>query len=82
MSFLLVTSVTSLPYFGLKLSCFALCLLIEKIAYSYLKVTYSYPRVNYSDPKVTLSDPKVTHSDLKHFPLPPPTSPEPHLAIS
>ena len=44
---------------------FALCLLIEKIAYSYPKVTYSYPRVTYSDPRVTYSDPKVTYSDPK-----------------
>ena len=33
-------------------------------------------------PKVTYSDPKVTHSDPTHLPLPPPTSPEHHLAIS
>ena len=61
---------------------FALCLLIEKIAYSYPEVTYSYPRVTYSDPKVTYSDSKVTHSDPTHLPLPPPTSTEAHLAIS
>ena len=44
---------TSLPYFGVKLSCLCLpyvqCLLMEKIAYSYYKVTYSYPKVTYSD---------------------------------
>ena len=49
---------------------------------SYPKVTYSYLRVTYSDPKVTYSDPKVTHSDTTHLPLPPPTSPALHLAIS
>ena len=38
--------------------------------------------VTYSDPRVTYSDPKVTHSDATHLPLPPPTSPEHHLAIS
>ena len=54
---------------------FALCLLIEKIA-------YSYPKVTYSDPRVTYSDPKVTHSDPTHLPLPPPASPALHLAIS
>ena len=42
----------------------------------------NYPRVTYSDPMVTYSDPKVTHGDPTHFPLSPPTSPEPHLAIS
>ena len=44
---------TSLPYFGVKLSClclpYAQCLLMEKIAYCYYKVTYSYPKVTYSD---------------------------------
>ena len=38
--------------------------------------------VTYSDPRVTYSDTKVTHSDATHLPLPPPTSPEHHLAIS
>ena len=52
---------TSLPYFGVKLS-FALCLLIEKIAYKYPKVTYSYPKVTHSYPKVIHSYPKVTYS--------------------
>ena len=46
-----------------QLCLFALCLLIEKIAYSYPKVTYSYPRVTYSDPKASYSEPKVTHGD-------------------
>ena len=58
---------------------------LKKIVYSYHKyhkVTYSYPMVTYSDPKVTYSDPKVTHSDPTHLPLPPPGSPEQHLAIS
>ena len=57
---------------------FALCLLIEKIAYSYPMVTYGYPRVTYSDPKVTYSDLKVTHNVLN-------TSPYlhlPHLATA
>ena len=53
-----------------------------KVTHSYPKVTYSYPRVTYSDPKVTYSDPKVTHIDPTHLPLPPPTSPGHHLAIS
>ena len=61
---------------------FALCLLIEKIAYSYPKMTYSYPRVTYNGLKVTISEPNVTHSDPTHLPLPPPTSPGQHLAIS
>ena len=61
---------------------FALCLLIEKIAYSYPKVTYSYPIVTYIDPKVTYSDLKMTHSDPTHLPLPPPASPGSLLAIS
>ena len=37
---------TSLPYFGVKLSC--VCLMFayrKKIAYSYPKVIYSYPNV-------------------------------------
>ena len=38
--------------------------------------------VTYSDHKVTQSDPKVTHNDPTHLPLPPPVSPEHHLAIS
>ena len=54
---------------------FALCLLIEKTAYSSPKVIYSYPEVTYSDPKVTFSDPT-------HLPLPPPASPGHSLAIS
>ena len=54
---------------------FALCLLIEKIADSDPMVTYSYRRVTYSEPKVTYSDPT-------HLPLPQPTSPDLHLAIS
>ena len=65
-----------MPYYGVKLSC--VCLMFayrKKIAYSYPKVTYSYPRVTFSDHKVTLIDPT-------HLPLPPPTSPESHLAIS
>ena len=33
-------------------------------------------------PYVTYSYPKVTHSDPTHLPLPPPSPPEPHLAIS
>ena len=33
-------------------------------------------------PRVAFSDPKVTHSDPTHLPLPPPTSPAMHLAIS
>ena len=45
------------------------------VTHNYLKVTYSYPSVTYSDPKVTCSDPT-------HLPLPPPASPEHHLAIS
>ena len=45
-------------------------------------MTYSDPKVTYSDPMVTHSDPKVTHSDPTHLPLPPPTSPGHHLAIS
>ena len=57
-------------------------LLIEKNCHSYPKATHSYPRVTYSDPKVTYSDPRVTQSDPTPLPLPPPTSPEPHLAIS
>ena len=75
-----------MPYFGVKLSCvclmFVLCLLIEKIAYSYPKVTYSYLWVTYIDPKVTYSDPKVTPSDPIHLPLPPPTSPGQVLLFS
>ena len=38
--------------------------------------------VTYGDPRVAYSDPKVTHSDPTHLPLPPPTSPAMHLAIS
>ena len=49
---------------------------------NYPKSTSSYPRVTYSDPKVTYSDPKVTHNDPTHLPLPPPTSPGHHQAIS
>ena len=47
-----------------------------------LCLPYVCPKVTYSDPKVTYSDPTVTHNDHTHLPLPPPTSPEPHLAIS
>ena len=39
-------SETSLPYFGVKLSC--VCLMFayrKKIAYSYPKVAYKYPKV-------------------------------------
>ena len=52
------------------------------ITVNYPKMTYSYPKVTYRDPKVTYSDPKVAHSDPTHLPLPPPTSPGQHLAIS
>ena len=45
-------------------------------------VSYSFPRVTYSYPRMTYCDPKVTHSDPTHLPLPQPTSPEPHMAIS
>ena len=38
--------------------------------------------MTYSDPKVTYSDLEVTHNDPTNLPLPPPTSPEPHLAIT
>ena len=68
---------TSLPYFGVKLS--RICL---KVTYSSPKVSHNYPKVTYSYPKVTYSDPRLTHSDPIHLPLPPPTSPEPYLAIS
>ena len=61
---------------------FALCLLIEKIAFSYSKVTNSDPKVTHNYSKVTYSGPGVTHSDPAHLPLPPPSPPEPHLAIS
>ena len=49
---------TSLPYFGVKLSC----LLIEKkvMTYSDPLMTYSHPNMNYSGLKVTYSYPKVT----------------------
>ena len=53
-----------------------------RVTCSYPKVTNSYPRVIYSYPRVAYSDPKVTHSDPTHLPLPPPTSPAMHLAIS
>ena len=36
---------TSLPYFGMKLSCVCLMFSYKKTAYSYPKVTYSYPKV-------------------------------------
>ena len=39
---------------------YCLCLLIEKIAYS-----YSYPKVAYKYPKVTLCYPNVNYSGLK-----------------
>ena len=71
------TTTTSWPYFGVKLIC--VCL---KFAYRKKVMTYIDPMVTYSYPRVTYSDPKVTYSDPTHFPLPPPTSPEPHLAIS
>ena len=45
-------------------------------------MTHNYPKVTYSYPKVTHSEPKVTHSDHTHLPLPPPTPPDLHLAIS
>ena len=48
----------------------------------YKKRAYSYPKVTYGYPKVTHSDPTVTHIDTTHLPLPPPTSPDLHLAIS
>ena len=73
---------TSLPYFGVKLSCVCLMFAYRKIAYIYLKVTYSYPKVTYSDPKVTYSDPEVTHSNPTHLPLPLPGSPGHNVAIS
>ena len=47
---------TSLPYFGVKLSCVCLMFADRKKAYSYLKVTNEcYPNVNYSGLKVTYS---------------------------
>ena len=46
------------------------------------KLTHSCPKVACSYPRVTYSYPKVTHSDPTHLPLPPPTSPKHHLAIS
>ena len=58
------------------------CSYFDQQTHNYLKVTYSYPRVTYSDHRVTYSDPKVTYIDPMHLPLPPPTPPEPHLAIS
>ena len=86
---------TSLPYFGVKLSCVCLVFAYRmtysdpivtynhpKMTYSYPKVTYSYPRVTYSDPKMTYSDPKVTYSDPTHLTLPPPASSEYCLLIS
>ena len=75
---------TSLPYFGVKLSrvCLKVTYILPKVTYSYPKVTYSYLMVTYSDLKVTYSDPKVTHSDHTHLPLPPPASPGSLLAIS
>ena len=45
-------------------------------------MTHNCPKVTYSYPRVTYSEPKVTHSDPTHLPLPPPSTPEPHLAIS
>ena len=53
-NFLLFKLITSLPYFGVKLSCVCLMFAYRKTAYSYPKVTYSYPKVTYSDPRVTL----------------------------
>ena len=49
---------TSLPYFGVKLSCVCLMFAYKKkimtysdpvVTHNYLKVTYSYPKVTYSD---------------------------------
>ena len=63
---------TSLPYFGVKLSCVCLFLLKGRkvmtysdplVTYSHPKITYSYPNVNYSGLKVTYSYPKVTYGD-------------------
>ena len=71
---------TSLPYFGVKLSC--ICLLFAYSKDGYPKLTYSCPKVTYSGPKVTYSDPKMTHGDLTHLPFPPPNSLGPHQPIS
>ena len=49
---------TSLPYFGVKLSC--VCLMF---AYRKKGMTYSDPMVTYSHPKMTY--PKVNYSGLK-----------------
>ena len=46
---------TSLPYFGVKLSC--VCLMF---AHRKRVMTYSDPMVTYSHPKMTYSYPKVT----------------------
>ena len=57
-------SITSFPYFGVKLSCVCLLFAYRKkvitysdpiVTYSHLKMTYSYPNVNYSGLKVTYS---------------------------
>ena len=45
--------ITSLPYFGVKLSCVCLMFAYRK------KIAYSYPKVAYKYPKVTLCYPKV-----------------------
>ena len=69
---------TSLPYFGVKLSCVCLMFAYRKklpIVTLRWPTAYSYHRVTYSEPKVTYSDPT-------HLPLPQPTSLDLHLAIS
>ena len=46
---------TSLPYFGVKLSCVCLMFAYRKkiMTYSDHMVTYSHPKMTYSYPKVT-----------------------------
>ena len=48
-----MTDITSLPYFGVKLSCVCIKFAYRKKVMTYIDpmVTYSYPRVTYSDPK-------------------------------
>ena len=46
---------TSLPYFGVKLSCVCLMFVYRKKV-----MTYSDPMVTYGHPKMTYSYPKVT----------------------
>ena len=52
----IMISFTSLPYFGVKLSC--VCLMF---AYRKKVMTYSDPMVTYSHRKMTYSYPKVTN---------------------